>query len=520
MKIGILYNHVDSVSRGFDYDKISDNDVLKTVEHIRGALAINNEILPVLVDDEILARLTPECFDLIFNLCEGIGSDITREAEVAAALDHNGIVYTGAGADALSLCVDKIRTKKILSEHGIKTPAFQLFKSSTQRKSSKLKFPLIVKPMHEDASVGINRDSVVRNTSELKRQVDFILENYMQDALVEEYIEGRELNVAILGNGRDLQVLPISEIVFTLPDDHPRILTYEAKWCQDSHVYKNTTGRCFPDLPNDVAEEVRAVSVLAYRLTGCRDYARVDLRLSGNTPYVLEVNPNPDLDVGAGFERSGKAAGMDYPKLIAGIILETLKRYPHFRKISRPLIDCASKRLSVRRVIQADTQDLIHWFNNPQVSKYMESPDKEWNPGNIYKYYFILNQKDLDVLYTDLQTGLKIGYGQIYGIDLRKRTAEISYLIGEPAFYGRGYGTEMVELLLQIAFEKLGLNSVEAGIIEGNLPSMKVCERLGFKRTKVNKGSEIIDGKKTDEIIFELSASEYLQKNKPAASCL
>jgi D-alanine-D-alanine ligase len=206
----------------------------------------------------------------------------------------------------------------MLSKNGIPTPQYQIFNDPSERND--LKFPLLVKPLHEDASIGINLDSYVTNEEELKKKVAEIISSYKQPALVEEYIDGQEINAAMIGNGK-AQVLPLSEIVFSYPKGVPNILTFDAKWIEDSDLYKNSVGRCPADVDVKTAKKIEEISKKCYKLMGCKGYARIDFRVKDGIPYVIEVNPNPCINPnGTGFVRSSVAAGMDYGEMVEKIL--------------------------------------------------------------------------------------------------------------------------------------------------------------------------------------------------------
>ena len=328
MKIGILYNLVDRIERGLEIDKLSDNEIAETAGHVKKALEEEYEAIPVRIRGDVILHIKKDSFDFVFNLCEGVEGNVKGESWVPAILDLIGIPYTGSDSLTLGLCLDKIKTKQLLFANNIPTPRYQIFRDLSQTLNPKLGFPLIVKPANEDASVGITVDSVVEDRSSLFKMVEFILKNYRQPALVEEYIDGRELNVAILGNGNSLEVLPISEIRFDFDKKIPKILSYDAKWIPESEMFKKTVGVCPPaeKLPDAVEERIKKLAVAAYNITQCRDYARVDFRLNGNLPYVLEVNPNPGINKDSGFVRSAIVSGLSYDELIRKILSLAMKR--------------------------------------------------------------------------------------------------------------------------------------------------------------------------------------------------
>jgi D-alanine-D-alanine ligase len=266
--------------------------------------------------------------DLVFNLVDdGFFSKSKLEPHVPAILDLIGMRYTGADYVGLSLCANKARAKKILAYHKIPTPKFQVFHRADE-KICKMQFPLIVKPVNEDASVGIRNDSVVKNKTDLRNKIRIVLRDYKQPALVEEYIDGREINVGVLGDKKKL-VLPIAEISFEgLPKDKPKIINYDAKWNKETVEY-TSTNRFFPKLPEGLKQKLIEYSIAAGETLLCRDYYRVDFRLdSKNRPYVLEVNPNPDISEDAGLAGMANEAGMNYTQMIDYIIRSARKRKP------------------------------------------------------------------------------------------------------------------------------------------------------------------------------------------------
>jgi D-alanine-D-alanine ligase len=285
------------------------------------------------VDGDVLRLmkfLRDEEPDLIFNLCESFGSESIHEMHVAGIFELLGIPYTGAPPLTLGTALNKVRTKEILMHHGLPTPRFQICKTPTRiAVEDYLDFPLIVKPSREDASVGIETASVVSSLAELRRRVRYIIEQFDQPALVEEYIDGRELNVAVMGNQKPI-TMPISEIdMSTLPKDYHRVISYNAKWMKGTDEYEHTKGVCPARIPAALENRLKEMALKAFALLGCRDYARIDFRLSKeNKPYILEVNPNPDICDDAGFARSAKAYGHTFESMIGAIVDYALERNP------------------------------------------------------------------------------------------------------------------------------------------------------------------------------------------------
>lgn len=259
--------------------------------------------------------------DVIFNFIEIYKENSRFEMNIVGLFELLKIPYTGAPPLALANCQNKILAKRILNNANIQTPRYIVFRKPQKTYKCDLTFPLIVKPAFEDASVGIDNESIVRNKAQLKKRIDYIFQYFMQPTLVEEYIEGRELNVAVLGDKRP-KALPISEIDFSeMPDHLFNIVSYQAKWEPKHEAYHKTIPICPAPLSKTIEQKAKKTALKAFKMMGARDYARVDMRLSKNNElYVLEVNPNPDLTEGAGFMRSAETAGYPYATALKKII--------------------------------------------------------------------------------------------------------------------------------------------------------------------------------------------------------
>jgi D-alanine-D-alanine ligase len=271
------------------------------------------------------ARLADLEVDCAFNLCESLCGDARLESAVPLLLELLGIPFTGSPPEVLSFALRKDRVKQRLEAAGIPTPRGRVLTSAAD--VCDLPFPLIVKPVREDGSVGIWRTSVVHDSEGLARAVEAVVTTFRQPALVEEFIDGRELNVALLGHPTP-RVLPLSEIDFgQLPPDVPRIVSYDAKWTAGSVDDLGTVPVLHPVLPNPIAARVRRAAAEAFRAVGVRDYGRVDVRLAASgVPYVVDVNPNCDLSTGAGMARAAAAVGIDYPALVGLLVRYASRR--------------------------------------------------------------------------------------------------------------------------------------------------------------------------------------------------
>lgn len=318
-----------AIPAGVDMSEIG---VVEEMDDIKEALeALGYKCLVFNVDSKVerlIDFLREEKPDLIFNLVECIENEAILEMNVAGMYELFKIPYTGASPLALGTALNKPRVKDILSANGIRTPQHQAFKVSDKIVLKEgMEFPLIVKPSREDASVGISDKSVVYTMSELRKQVRYIWAEFEQPALVEQFIDGRELNIAIIGNKKPI-ALPISEIDFSgLDQGMHKIVSYAAKWLNGTVEYEGTKGVCPAAVDPATEAELKETALKCYELVGCRDYARVDFRLSkSGVPYVLEVNPNPDISDDAGFARSARVYGLNFPQVIGKIVECALER--------------------------------------------------------------------------------------------------------------------------------------------------------------------------------------------------
>jgi len=266
--------------------------------------------------------------DLIFNLVESYAGDDTKDMNMAAFLDMLNRPYTGAGPHGLYLAQDKALAKKIFAFHGIRTPYFATSYRGKLDHSHDISFPLIVKPTSEDGSIGIDCSSVVGSVKELMEKIHDIHEEFDAPALIEEYIEGREIYAAVLGN-ESPEALPLVELDLSkLPEGTPRIAGKEVKWEKDTEAYKVTKSAPVEDLDEDTTQRLNDTAVAAYQALKLRDYGRIDMRLSAKGDvYVIEANPNPWLSSGAEFAMAARKAGRSYSQLISEIVDLARGRY-------------------------------------------------------------------------------------------------------------------------------------------------------------------------------------------------
>ena len=266
--------------------------------------------------------------DLIFNLTESYAGDDTKDMNIAAYLDLLGHSYTGAGPHALYLAQDKALAKKIFAFHGIKTPYFATSYRGKLDHSHDISFPLIVKPTSEDGSIGIDASSVVDSVKELMEKIHYIHEEFDAPALIEEYIEGREIYASVLGN-ENAEVLPLVELDLSrLPEGTPRIAGTDVKWEKETEAYKVTKAAPVEDMVEATVKRLSDTALAAYQALKLRDYGRIDMRLSKKGEvFVIEANPNPWLSTAAEFVMAARKAGRSYTQLIGEIVDLAKARY-------------------------------------------------------------------------------------------------------------------------------------------------------------------------------------------------
>ena len=295
---------------------------------------LGHELEPVEVDKRVeplvtaLGRARP---DLVINIAESFGGKSALESNIAALLNLMGLRYTGSSPSGLMMAGDKILTKKVLAFHGIRTPRFATVYRGALDWAHDLHFPVIVKPPQEDASVGLTSASVVRDLKQLLEQMDALQSEFEQPVLVEEFIEGREFYVGVLGNA-NARALPVIELDFSgFPENRPKIASWEAKWGDDDGGGEEFEGTksVFPEnLPEELLPRLESAAVDAFHALRLRDYGRIDLRVDdAGEVFVIEVNPNCYLERESEFARAAARGGLEYDALIARILELASARY-------------------------------------------------------------------------------------------------------------------------------------------------------------------------------------------------
>jgi D-alanine-D-alanine ligase len=333
LRIGVLYDYwwgeEEERSEGTrPKRKAPDEDVQDVYEALKEA-GHSPVFLRLDGTRESLVELAHSETDLIFNLVESFGGDDGQDSDVAGFLEMLKRPFTGSGSQGLYLAQDKALAKKIFAFHGIHTPYFATVYRGRTENAQDIEFPVIVKPAREDGSIGIHFGAVCTSIKELMERIDYIHAEFDSPALIEEYIEGREIYVGVLGNEKPIALPAVELDLSKLPQGTPRIAGTEVKWEEGTAAYEATQPFFPADLGEDMARRLGETAIQAFQALKLCDYGRIDFRLTPDgTLHVLEVNPNPYLLPDAEFALSAKKAGRAYPELIGDIVDLALARYP------------------------------------------------------------------------------------------------------------------------------------------------------------------------------------------------
>ena len=331
-KVLVLFDTAGTPPANQDFTKELKTDDWAAEAHVIEALKkLGHEVRTIGVWDEpgmIIDELKANPPDIVFNLTEHFNAVSAYDRNVAGLLEMMGVPYTGSSPTGLTLCKNKGMAKELLAYHKIRVPNFAIFSpGATIKKPPHLKFPLFIKPAEEEASYGISQDSFVENDEAFEERIRFIHERMNQTALAEEYIDGREIYVSLIGNER-LRVLPLREVIFTeVPEDQPKFSTFKAKW-DDAYRKRWGIQNVFAEpFPDGVVQRMARICKAVYRALRIRGYGRIDLRVTPEGEIViLEANPNPNLDRDDEFAQSAMKAGLTYERMIQRILRLALSR--------------------------------------------------------------------------------------------------------------------------------------------------------------------------------------------------
>jgi D-alanine-D-alanine ligase len=324
-RVTVVYNDDAALASGDALDSIAVQGVVGSARAVAGALrelGHTVELCALALDGRAALKQVEALPDgVVFNLVEAIGGDARSEPAFAWMCELRGLRYTGAKPRAMTLCLEKPITQALLAARGIPVPRSVLL-SVGDEPLGDLPLPAIVKPSREDASHGIASESVVRDERALRARARYVIEHYSQPALVEEFIEGREINVGLLETSSGLEVLPLSEIDYSgFPPEMPRIVSYAGKWIESSRDWELTKVVAARELTASERARIEDVARSTFGVLELSGYGRVDLRIdAARRPFVIDVNANPDLSPDAGFALAAARAGYSYPALVAAIV--------------------------------------------------------------------------------------------------------------------------------------------------------------------------------------------------------
>jgi D-alanine-D-alanine ligase len=313
-------------------DTYAEWDTWETINAVKEAIETYHDVTLVEADENAFETLRQMKPDIVFNIAEGFNG-MSREAQIPAVLDMLQIPYTGSDPLTLATCLDKSRTKEILTYNKIPNPKFLLVNDIKQINNLDFDFPLMVKPVSEGSSKGIFSSSFAKNLDELKSEVGRILKEYNQPALIEEFLPGREFTVAVIGNDNEAEVLPIVEIQYNdFPDDFIPIYSYEAKWILDTKENPLEVFSCPAKIDKKLESKIKSTVLRAYNILRCKDWSRIDVRLDKNEePNIIEVNPLPGIlpnpEENSCFPKAARAVGMNYNEMINRVLIAAAKRY-------------------------------------------------------------------------------------------------------------------------------------------------------------------------------------------------
>ncbi len=328
-RVAVVYNDDSGLVSGDAQDAIAVQGVVSCARAVAESLSARGHAaeLHALPGDprEVAVFVGALRADVVFNMVEAIGGDARREPAFAWACELRGLAYTGSRPRAMTLCLEKPVAQALLGASGVPVPRHVVLERGDEPLSS-LKLPAIVKPSREDASHGIESASVVRDEASLRARARHVIEHYAQPAIVEEFVEGREINVALIESPRGLEILPLSEIDYAgFPPEMPRIVSYAGKWIETSRDWALTQVIAARGLDEAKRARIEAVARRAFDVLSLRGYGRVDMRLDArDEPYVIDVNPNPDISPDAGFALAAARAGYAHADLVEWIVASAL----------------------------------------------------------------------------------------------------------------------------------------------------------------------------------------------------
>jgi D-alanine-D-alanine ligase len=496
LEIALLYNE-PTLARD-DPDWASEAGVLEAVEAVQASLTARGHHvwqLPVGRTAVALANHLAERprTDLVFNLCEGLAGTGAGEANVAGLLELCGLPFTGGSPECLALVRDKARTKWLLLGAGLPTPPFFLIPPGDPLPTESFEQAIadgawIVKPAREDASLGISAESVVTDLAALRRQVEHIRQRY-GDVLIERFVEGREFNAGIVALPEP-RMLPLAEIIFEQNAGHRwQLVTYDAKWTPESADFHGTPVQCPADVEPALARELERIALAAFRLSGCRDYGRVDMRVTPEGQvFILEINANPDISPSAGFARALRTAGIEHDDFIHRLVdhvQQTRGRSPVRETTGRrtsPAAPAASGELRLRGLNQDDIGSLVQMvadcrmFRADEIEVAEELLREAACAGERGHYQVVVAAAD----------GAAAGWACYGLIPLTDGSFDLYWIVVDPARQSGGIGRRILaEVERRVSAVKGRWLIAETSTAPEYAPTQAFYERTGFEKVSV-----------------------------------
>ena len=316
----------------YSNDIFAEWDTMDTINAVKNALEKYNNVTMIEANEDAFEKFRAVKPDIVFNIAEGFYG-IGREAQIPAMLEMLNIPYTGSDPLTLATCLNKARTKEILSYYKIPNAKFRLLESIEGLKDFDLAFPVMIKPVGEGSSKGIYNKNFINSLEELNSVLREYFPKYNQPFIAEEFLNGREFTVAVIGNGEEARIFPIVEINFDeLPEGAPKIYSYEAKWIYDTRENPLKIFTCPAQIDKKLEDEIRKTVLNTYKVLNCRDWSRIDVRLDkNNTPNIIEVNPLPgilpDPEDNSCYPKAARSANVPYDEMLNLVLHSAVKRY-------------------------------------------------------------------------------------------------------------------------------------------------------------------------------------------------
>ncbi|MCA9612522.1 MAG: GNAT family N-acetyltransferase [Myxococcales bacterium] len=435
MRIDVAFDAVAALADG--PEAIAIAEVVETATAVVEALRRRGHDARLLPLDDVTMRVRASSADVIFNLAESLRGQTSLEPAVAWVYELEGRAFTGATASTLERCLHKGVTRALLRDADVAIPEGRVIRHADAPLDD-LPFPLFLKPVQEDASHGIDLGSVVHDEASARARIASLLERFGHGVLAEAWIDGRELNVSIVQDGDALRVLPAAEIDFSdFPEGAPKVLTYDAKWNEESPEYTGSRAIA-AELDDNLRSRVEETALAAFRALGLRGYGRVDLRVDARRiPFVIDVNPNPALARDAGFALAAGRAGLDWDTLVERIALEAATRMPKRKTLGPDRVSLVPLRIDHREELLAHVR-ATGAFRDDELEVARELIDEGLKALDEERehpdYEFVVAEHD----------GRAVGYACFGLASLSDGFFDLYWIVVDPHTQGRGIGRSLL----------------------------------------------------------------------------